>query len=105
MKLESGFVYVDDTTFVVLGGKVGIGSAELSLRDDGIVDYETVFIQPLSEEYGVGEDIMGKEDATGEQIIFCFNSASQVDVLIGQLKEVKAKLQKRDKETSTFSEK
>lgn len=95
MKLESGFVYAGDTTFVVLGGKVGIGSAELSLRDDGVVDYETVFIQPLSKEYGVGEDIMGKEDATGEQIIFCFNSASQVDVLIGQLKEVKAKLENK----------
>ena len=95
MKLESGFVYVGDATFVVLGGRVGIGSAELSLRDDGVVDYETVFIQPLSKEYGVGEDIMGKEDATGEQIVFCFNSTSQVDVLIGQLKEVKAKLQKR----------
>lgn len=96
MKLESGFVYVGDTTFVVLGGKVGIGSAELSLRDDGVVDYETVFIQPLSKKYSVGENIVGKEDSTDEQIVFCFNSASQVDVLIGQLEEVKAKLEKRN---------
>lgn len=96
MKLESGFVRVGDATFVVLGGKVGIGSAELSLRGDGVVDYEAVFIQPLSKEYGVGEDIMGKEDVTGEQIVFCFNAASQVDVLIGQLEEVKAKLEKRN---------
>lgn len=92
--MESGICTDNKHLLVIFGGKVGVGVGLATFcHEDGREEkYQTLFLQQLSKEYSVGEDISDKEEVSEELIELCFNDAAQVDVLIKNLERVKEKL-------------
>ena len=90
--MESGIYNDGKNLFVIFGGKIGVGSGNVTINDLNR-KFACVRFQENGDSYAFGDDVYDKEPiAEDNKIVLCFDNVASIDVVIKALEMAKDRI-------------